>query len=374
MKEKYIIISSQEYQYANHKDLWGELANRSNEDVIVIDIPADLIVSVLKRKKYRLDEARLGVRKIDKNLFVIRPMIYIRPEFLSDRLLPFQAKRIWKSLKKYFPDIYSCRCNILVYDARWVRILKNSHPNIKIGYYLYDEVRNNGFDNSINKERYRHDEFACKNSDVVFTMTKCLAISRSQYNSNIVVLGNGAKQDCIGLLKYPRIPNSVAFVGNFRDWIDKDLLETLIKNSQDKLFCFVGSIEENMKSFFYYLLNTYPNMTYFGRVTKENINMMYKVFGCVIIPYLNNSFIKATRPIKIVESVLAGIPVVTIPMDGYEENKFIRFASTYDEFSREIDFVLSNPIDLASGEYKAFCEENTWTNKANIIIKEFCKL
>lgn len=374
MKEKYIIIASQEYKFANHKNLWGELANQSNADVIVIDIPADLIVSVIKRKKYRLDEAKLGVHKVSNNLYVLRPMLYFRPEFLSDRFLPYLAKNIWKALYKQFPDIYSCKCNLLIYEAMWALVFKDSHPNMRIGYYLFDEVRQNGSDGSVNEKRYRHDEFACKNSDIIFTMTKCLAESRSNYNSNIVVLGNGAKQNSSNLLECSKISNSIAFIGNFRDWIDKELLEDLIKNKENHLFCFVGSVEDNMKIFFNYLLHTYPNVAYFGRVSKDRINFMYKLFGCVIVPYLNNSFIKATRPIKIVESVLAGTPVVTIPMDGYEEHKFIRFASTYEEFSQEIDWVLSNPIDLDSIEYKTFCEENTWSNKAKIIINEFCKL
>lgn len=374
MKEKYIIIASQEYKFANHKNLWGELANQSNVDVIVIDIPADLIVSVIKRKKYRLDEAKLGVHKVSNNLYVLRPMLYFRPEFLSDRFLPYLAKNIWKALFKQFPDIYSCKCNLLIYEAMWALVFKDSHPNMRIGYYLFDEVRQNGSDGSVNEKRYRHDEFACKNSDIIFTMTKCLAESRSNYNSNIIVLGNGAILKESSSLKPLFIPRSVAFIGNFRNWINKELLEGLIKKRQDLFFCFVGPIEGNMQKFFDYLLNNYENVVYFGKVSKETVNRMYKTFGCVIIPYLDNSFIKATRPIKIVESIFAGTPVVTIPMDGYQESSFIRFASTEKEFSSEIDYALSHPIDLDSIDYKSFCNENSWTQKANIIINEFHKL
>lgn len=49
MVNKYIIIASQDYSSANHKELWKELARTSENDVIIVDIPADYVVSVLKK-------------------------------------------------------------------------------------------------------------------------------------------------------------------------------------------------------------------------------------------------------------------------------------------------------------------------------------
>lgn len=371
MVNKYIIIATQDYSSANHKELWKELARTSENDVIIVDIPADYVVSVLKKKFYRIQESKQGVREIAQHLYLVRPLLWIRPELLPDGLLWLVAQQFWSLIRKKFPDIFTCRCNIIIYDARWARILLNTHPNMKLAYYLYDEVRHNGRDYSINKERTRQDEFACRHCDVIFTMTKCLAESRNNYNNNILLLGNGAQKNFMNSFVYPVIPKSVAFVGNFRDWIDVELLENLIKRRTDTMFCFVGSVEGNMQAIFDYLLHKYPNMAYFGRVSKEQIFDVYRMFGCVIIPYLNNPFIKATRPIKIVESVFAGTPVVTIPMNGYNESEFIRFASNVDDFDREIDFVLNHPIDIYSCDYIQFCLENSWTKKTEIIIDSF---
>ena len=117
------------------------------------------------------------------------------------------------------------------------------------------------------------------------------------------------------------------------------------------------------------LLNNYKNTFYYGIAKKEDIWDTYRMVDCVIVPYKANEFMAATRPIKIVEAVLAGTPVVTIPMDGYEETTFIRYATDADAFSQQIDFVTANPIDENDENYQAFIEQNTWKNKALLINK-----
>ena len=92
-----------------------------------------------------------------------------------------------------------------------------------------------------------------------------------------------------------------------------------------------------------------------------------------MIPYRHNDFIQATRPIKIVESIMAGVPVVTVPVNGYEKCSFIRFADTIDDFSEEIDYLLEHPINKDSIEYKNFVASNTWESIARRIDYEMSK-
>ena len=374
METKILVIASQDYESANHKGLWEKLAEKSNNDVIVINIPADRIVSTLTHHKDRIDDAKKGPNWVKEHLTIYRPLLTVRPEALPDCMFPYVAKEFWGCLDRACPELKQCKLRILVYNAFWVKILKGTRKNISFAYYLFDEVRNNGNDNSVNKKRYAHDEFACKNSEIVLTMSRLLAESRAEYNNNIITIGNGAlkpETDSIPIRKFDR---SFAFVGNFRDWIDQELLTGLIQLRKDILFVFVGSVEDNMRDYLDNLLNCNMNVLWFGKVKKEKMSELYSMFDGIMIPYKNNEFIKATRPIKIVESVLCGIPVVTIPMDGYEENSFIRFADNIDSFSRQIDYLLEHPIDKASEEYRDFVHNNTWDCKAEIIIEAFEKI
>lgn len=371
MKELYLVFVPQEYETANHRFLWTKMAENTKGDVIIVNIPADLIVSLIKKRKDRKKEAREGFRKITDNCFLLRPFIAIRPEILPKILYRWIAKQIWKCLKQRYPDIDTYNINMLVYNAYWTEVFKNYRPNIKFGYYLIDEVRYQANDNSINKKRYFSDEFACKNSKVIFTMTSELAESRKQYNNNILVIGNGALYASIKPIVKDRIEKTVAFVGNFRNWIDKSILEETIKMRQDIRFCFVGNIESDMKDFFVHLLNDYCNTVYFGKAKKEDVVRYYQMFDCIWIPYKQNDFIYSSRPIKIVEAVFAGTPAITVPVSGYKENSFIRFARSVDEISNQIDFLLDNPIDPEGQEYIRFISENTWDELAKKIIRAF---
>lgn len=371
MKEKiYVIVASQEYDSANHKNLWHELSKFHK--VVVVNIAADYFVSLFKGKIYRIKEAKQSPIWENENLSIVRPLYFIRPELLPFSFKCYISKVFWKSVARCIPNYKDYSINCIIYNAEWVQYIDFTNLDVKIAYYLYDEVRNNGNDNSINWKRLKNDEYACKHSNIIFTMTAVLAESRKEYNKNIIVLGNGAIYEPY---KSPNVylKKSVAFIGNFRNWIDNDLLEGLIKKRKDILFCFAGPIDIEMRSFFEYLLNSYDNTIYWGIYTKDRMIQLYRSFTAIIIPYKCNAFIQATRPIKIVESVLAGTPVVTIPMDGYEECSFIRFAKNVSEFSEQINFLIENPIDFNSEVYENFIYYNTWKIKANIIENEMVR-
>ena len=368
MRDAYIIIASQEYETANHKDLWAELANVLTGQVIIVNIAADQVVSRLKGKKNRVLEAKQGKRIITNNLMVVRPMFFVRPEILPNFLQRTCAKSFWRCIKKAYPEINESNIKIIVYDPCWVRILYGSQDNMRIAYYLYDELRYRSDNGVIDKKSYRRDEYACQHCDLLLTMSGKLAESRIEYGKKTVVVGNGASvKPSSKFLK--KIENSVAFVGNFRDWIDLDLLEDLIKKRHDKKFIFIGPIQPNMEEAMRSLLNKNLNTFYYGVATKEDIWEIYRMIECVIVPYKTNKFMSATRPIKIVEAILAGTPVVTIPMNGYEQTRFIRYATDVESFSQQIDFVCKNGIVENDDAYQAFVKENTWKNKALLIVE-----
>lgn len=369
-KQLLIILATQDFQYANHRGLWIELSKKV--DVLVANIPADYLTSTITKKAYRIRDARSGGIDVSGHLKVFRPLLMLRPEVAPDMMYPRLAKEFWKQVEEMYFDLTSYEIDIIAYDGRWIKILKNTRDNLRFAYYLFDEVRNNGRDGSSDRTRTKYDDYACRNADFMLAMTEVLANHRSEYNIKKIVIGNGAELPQKAKDSDLKVSNSVAFIGNFRDWIDQDLLLELIQMNRNLLFCFVGPIEKNMKNFMDNLLNTHMNTAYFGQVAKDKIACIYRMFDVVIIPYRQNDFIRATRPIKIVESVLAGTPVVTIPVNGYTETAFIRFAEDAITFSREIEYVLQhNTIRENYSEYQRFVEENMWTKKADIILREF---
>lgn len=371
MKNVFIIFSAQDCSIDNHQGLWSALADQYDGDVVVINTPADQFATRLLHKTYKIREAKQPCRKLKENLYVVRPLYTLRPEFLPIWALRSLGKHFWESVKKAIPDVFLRHVDLLAYGGTWVKALTGSHPDMTIGYFIIDETRLDADTDKINKRKYLLDEFACNHAKVIFTMTSNLAESRKNLNNNIQVLGNGADVPKSSSIPVKKIEKSVAFIGNFRDWIDEELLEELIKKESGVTFVFAGRIDPNMHSFFDHLLNSYVNTVFMGFLSKNNVHALYEMVDGVIVPYKQNKFMLNTRPIKIVESVMSGTPVITIPMGGFTNSEYVRYATNVDEFRREIQYVINHQIDKNSQEFKDFVSENSWSNKANEVIKQY---
>lgn len=362
-----IIIVPQEYETANHRNLWLEMAKLTKDEVIVCNVSADYVVSFIRRKTWRIKDAKRNPVSFG-NLLLFRPLFPVRPEILPISLQKCMGYKFWSNIKRIAPEVMSQDVRLLCYDAMWVNMLSGTHPKMKMAYYIFDEVRLHGRNGEIRKKASRLDMEACKKADAILTMTQDIADNRKEYSNKTIVIGNGSILPYKNTSPEIKFRKSVAFIGNFRSWIDEELLSKLVKKRRDLLFVIAGPVENDMRTFFDNLLNTNENVVYYGKVEKEKMPQLYMMFDCVIIPYKNNSFIKATRPIKIVESVLSGTPVVTVPVNGYEQSSFIRYATTVDEFSRELDYLMEHPIDGDNVEYKEFVNNNTWSAKAKVIM------
>lgn len=366
MKVLYVIAASQDYKQANHRMLWERLSELENTDVVVTNIPADFVVTVIKRKFDRIKESMSAPVTVSDSLKIVRPFLTVRPEITTSFMHKQIARQFWKCVNCAYPVDEYDEVRLVFYNAYWAKILDGSLPNLKMAYYLFDEVRNNGNDNSINPKRYREDMDGCNRSAYIFAMSKDIAEARNQFEDKIYMLGNGAEIP-EGNKVGGKIKKSVAFIGNFRSWIDLNLLKGIIEQNEDYGFFFIGPIEDNMRDCFEKLQSEHNNVFYGGCKGKEQIGAVYSMFETIIIPYKQTSFIHATRPIKIVEAVMAGVPVVTVPVSGYEENDFIHFATNVDQFSAAIRMNSETPIDRTSDTYKKFVNENTWVSKARTI-------
>lgn len=365
-----LILVPQEFSTANHVELWKEIARNSKNLTVVINIPADLFVTVVKKKFYRLKEAFNEPKYLNDNLVLLRPLYLLRPEISNKFINKINSFCLKKELKKIDVDIEGCHLNILYYDGKLLELLDNLSQTKSYFYYLMDEVRYDAHNNEINEKRFRNDVMACDRSEFIFLMSRKLIEPREEYSSKMKVIGNGASHyEDLNHIK--KIGNSIGLIGNIRNWIDQDLLENIISTNQDKHFGLIGNIEENMQVYIDKLTKKYSNVKYYGVVKKSEIHEWYKKFRVLIVPYKQNEFMMATRPIKIVESIFAKTPVVTIPISGYNQSAFIKFATSEKEFTNEINFLIKNDLDTNSIEFKEFIRENSWDFKAKEILKEF---
>jgi glycosyltransferase involved in cell wall biosynthesis len=366
MTDLIVIIVPQEYKNANHKYLWHSISKNSETKVLILDVPADYLITKFKGKQYRIQENRKGLINLGSNIDKYRPIYYVRPEILPNFFNFLISRTLFRQLSKLI-NFAEYNLSFIVYHPKWVKVVKDFRIKNKVYYYLLDEIHLNADDDRKVKKNIANDKDACEKCDHLFVMTHEIKEKRHEHIDKITVIGNGSRLNNETHTE-EKLEMSVGFVGNFRNWIDESLLSSLVKNRKDLTFCFVGPIEKNMNKYMTSLLNNNRNTVYFGAASKEEVSYYYRRLNVVIVPYKQNKFMLATRPIKIVESIFAGTPVVSIPMSGYEENSFIKYATNYQEFSDNIDFLIKNPINRESIEYKDFLNDNSWEKKSQVIL------
>lgn len=367
----YLIIVPEEFSATNHKELFFEIARmvKGNARVIVLDIAADAIVSRVRHRTERIKEAKQGAISLLDNMYRIRPYFPLRPEITPYSMLPYYARSFWKHMEKSFPNIMKEEIKVLCYNLSYLPILVNTHPHIEFSYYATDEWRRDSDTGELIKKVVRLDDFACKHCKVLYVASEKIKQTRIALNNNIYVTGNGATYHNNETKPFRKFNRSVGFIGHFRDWIDVDLLRGIIASKPDVFFGFLGKVQPSMQPVLENVLNDFENTAFFGKVKKEDVSKTYRMFDCVMVPYVQNDFMQNTRPIKIVESVFAGTPVVTIPMGGHQEHSFIRFATGVDSFCEQIEYLFEHPIDKESEEFKQFIEENGWKTIASTILE-----
>lgn len=361
----------QEHDAANHLGLWEEIAAQTSGPTVVVNIGADFLVTIAKRRFYRIHEAiREEPRRVG-SYHLLRPIFPVRPEVASDWINRLNIALLIRQVKNLVPDLETRSVRILVYSGLWVELFRKAMPHAAIGYYVLDEVSRTASTGMPHPRRAALDHSGCALSDSVFLMSPALVQPRIEFESKLEVIGNGADVPTILDARSPVarkevLPRRVGLVGNIRDWIDTDLMQELVSTRPDLEFGLLGNVEANMTGFVNNLVTNHKNVTYHGKVPKQEVASWYRKFDVIIVPYRRNRFMSAARPIKIVEAVFAGVPVVSIPVSGYDELAFIRFAESCEEFSAAIDEVV--PIDTLDPSYEEFLEENSWKRVARDII------
>lgn len=371
-RELWIVFSSQEFDSANHIHFWKELSKKIEgfADLLIINILADQLITRIKGKTYRINEHKEGLKNIERNLFLYRPLTLVRPEILPKRLQAFSMRTIRRQLKNAIQNFDERPKVTLYYDCKWNKSLHLLDEEMTRVYYIYDEVYLNASTGKEIRGMRQEDYESCVDADLILTMTKDIAQRRDHFKDKIIVFGNGSLYEEKPIYKQDYKNNTIGFVGNFRDWIDFDLLVSLIEKRNDCFFYFAGPIQENVSDKFNEIINGFTNTAYLGNLPKNKVSYIYQMLDIVIVPYKDNEHIKSTRPIKIVESLFNHTPVITIPMNGYKQNQYIRIANSATDFSRQIDFLMGNKPDFENDEFLEFIRENKWDSKAEMLVNE----
>jgi len=121
----------------------------------------------------------------------------------------------------------------------------------------------------------------------------------------------------------------IGYFGLIADYIDIELITACAKRYRDFSFVLLGKATVDLGE-----LKELHNVFYFGPVPYDGLPAFSSVFDVGLVPFRVNELTKAANPLKLLEYMSLGIPVVSTPLPEVKKFRELIFVS-----ENETDFV-----------------------------------
>ncbi len=310
-----------------------------------------------------------GAVKISENLYVYTPIVIpfhgikvIR--FLNDWFLLLQIRK----LKSMF-DINNFR--VWTFLPNTLGVVEKLRRKEKTIYYCVDDMSSfKGVPKQLIKEL---DEKLTRKADVVFTVSEELYRAKKKINTNTFYSPHGVDfelfnkaltetvelpADMVGIQ-----PPVIGFYGLISpDWIDYGLVQIMAKAKPEWSFVFIGKIDGHSK------IPCNPNIHYLDVKPYEELYKYSTFFDVAILPFNINSLTIHSHPLKILEYLAAGRPVVSVKIpEARKYEDVIKIARNREDFIVKIEEALAeNSKDLVSKRVE-FAGQTSWEKRFNAV-------
>lgn len=151
------------------------------------------------------------------------------------------------------------------------------------------------------------------------------------------------------------------FYGSLSNWLDYSLLGKVCSAMPNWDFVFIGPIELNQN-----LLPKLNNVYYLGKRRHDELARYSQHWDVSILPFRDNEQIRACNPLKLLEYMAVGKPIVSCPFPALEPYKnFIHCAEGSEEF---IEALLQARSGSAIPE--SLVEDKSWSRQS----ERLCRL
>jgi glycosyltransferase involved in cell wall biosynthesis len=151
----------------------------------------------------------------------------------------------------------------------------------------------------------------------------------------------------------------VGFFGLISSWVDQDVIADLSEHFQDVSFVLLGRSEVGLDR-----LAGRRNVHCLGFVPYADLPRYARYFDVGLIPFVLNQLTRAVNPVKLMEYLALGLPVLSTRLPELETlTGPIRLAVTREEFRAGLREILAERGPQTQGEARAFSRVNTWDQR-----------
>lgn len=210
-----------------------------------------------------------------------------------------------------------------------------------------------------------------KKCDIVLACSRSLCEERKERRPDIYLLRNGIDSKFISQsedkyntpeelkgIKYPMI----GAVGTLDSRIDVGLISFLANKRKDWQFIFIGDSLMHWKE--KEILKKLDNVHLLRFIKHELLPDYIKTFDVCLIPYRATEFNKYIFPLKTLEYLAMGKPVVSTRLPELNDFKdVVKLSETQEEFLNNIELALKNGTGQEEVRRKEIALKNSWGEK-----------
>jgi glycosyltransferase involved in cell wall biosynthesis len=151
----------------------------------------------------------------------------------------------------------------------------------------------------------------------------------------------------------------VGFFGLISSWVDLNLVADLARRFPAASFVLIGRSEVSLEP-----LAGLPNVRCLGYVPYAELPRYARYFDVGIIPFVLNQLTRAVNPVKLMEYLALGLPVLSTRLPELEDLAGpIRLAVTPDEFRDGLAELLTTVGPKTSAAAREIAADNTWDER-----------
>lgn len=148
----------------------------------------------------------------------------------------------------------------------------------------------------------------------------------------------------------------IGFFGLLSEWVDLTIIESLAKTFPSYSIVLIGDMVVDVS-----ILRSYSNIHLVGNVPYNDLPSFAVKFDVGIIPFKINELTAAVNPLKLIEYLAMGLPVVTTPMHEVEKFKdYIYIANNSFEFTRMVDEAINSNATVMVEKRRKIASNYSW--------------
>jgi len=152
----------------------------------------------------------------------------------------------------------------------------------------------------------------------------------------------------------------IGFFGALSAWVDYGLLLKLARMRPDWLFLLVGPVDTDVS-----ILTNIENIHLAGKIPYEDLPKVAESFDVALIPFVINDMTLSVNPLKLMEYLACGLPVVSTPLpEVLKFSDLVYIADSVETFAQSVERALLEDSPDLKQKRRELASHYSWKSVA----------